>query len=259
MFIDTHAHIYLPEFKKDIDDVIDRGQEESVVRIYMPNIDSSSIDSMLETELKFPQICIPMIGLHPCSIKKNFEQELYLVEEWLGRRKFVAIGEIGTDLYWDKTFWNQQQEALRIQIRFAKEYKIPAILHCRDSIDETIEIVSGENSENLTGIFHCFTGSVEQAKQIIKLGFKIGIGGVSTFKNGGIEDVLEQIKLEHMVLETDSPYLSPVPFRGKRNEPARIPIIANRISELKNIDVGEVGEITTKQANKMFHYELSPD
>ncbi len=260
MFIDTHAHIYLPEFKEDINEVIDRGLEESVVRIYMPNIDGSSIDSMLETELKYQDVCIPMIGLHPCSVKKNFEKELYIVEEWLGSRYFVGIGEIGTDLYWDKTFWNQQKEALRIQLRWAKEYKIPAILHCRDSLDETIEIVSEENSENLKGVFHCFTGSFEQAEQIIELGFKIGIGGVSTFKNGGMETVLEEIKLEHMVLETDSPYLSPAPFRGKRNEPSKIPIIANRISELKKIDVSEVAKVTTDQANKMFrYYELSPD
>jgi TatD DNase family protein len=254
MYIDTHAHIYLPDFSKDINEVMDRSLDEKVYRIYMPNIDSGSIDEMLETELKFPEICIPMIGLHPCSIGKKFEQELYIVEDWLTKREFAGVGEIGTDLYWDKTYWAQQQEALRIQLNWAKKYKIPAIIHCRDSIDETIKLVSEENSEELSGIFHCFTGTVQQAKQIIEVGFKIGVGGVSTFKNGGMEEVLNEIGLEHMVLETDSPYLSPVPFRGQRNEPSRTSLIANRISELRNIDVNEVAEVTTDLANKIFSY-----
>ncbi len=254
MYIDTHAHIYLPDFTRDINEVIDRSLDESVLRIYMPNIDSSSIDKMLETELKFPEQCISMIGLHPCSVKKNFEQELYIVEDWLTKRKFAGVGEIGTDLYWDKTHWAQQLEALRIQLNWAKYYKIPAILHCRDSIDETIKLVSEENSEDLNGIFHCFTGTVHQASQIIEMGFKIGIGGVSTFKNGGLEEVLVETGLEHMVLETDSPYLSPVPFRGKRNEPSRTSLIANRISELRKIDVNKVAEVTTDLANKIFNY-----
>ena len=179
MYIDTHAHIYLPDFTDDIDEVINRSQEEAVFRIYMPNIDSTSIDEMLETELKFPEICIPMIGLHPCSVERKFEQELYIVEAWLTKRKFAGIGEIGTDLHWDKTHWAQQREALRIQLNWAKDYKIPAILHSRDSIDETINLVSDENSEDLNGIFHCFTGTVPQAKQIIEMGFKIGVGGAT--------------------------------------------------------------------------------
>ena len=254
MYIDTHAHIYLPDFTDDIDEVINRSQDEAVFRIYMPNIDSTSIDGMLETELKFPEVCIPMIGLHPCSVERKFEQELYIVEAWLTKRKFAGIGEIGTDLHWDKTHWAQQREALRIQLNWAKDYKIPAILHSRDSIDETINLVSEENSEDLNGIFHCFTGTVPQAKQIIEMGFKIGVGGVSTFKNGGMEDVLIEIGLEHMVLETDSPYLSPVPFRGQRNEPSRTSLIASRISELKRIDVEEVAKATTDLANKIFDY-----
>jgi len=254
MYIDTHAHIYLPDFSEDINEVIDRSLDESVLRIYMPNIDRASIDEMLETELKFPQVCIPMIGLHPCSVQKNFEQELYIVEDWLAKRKFVGIGEIGTDLHWDKTHWAQQQEALRVQLNWAKDFKIPAILHSRDSIDDTIKLVSEENSKNLHGIFHCFTGTVHQANQIIEMGFKIGVGGVSTFKNGGMEKVLSEIGLEHMVLETDSPYLSPVPFRGQRNEPSRTSLIARRISELRKIDISEVAEVTTDLANKIFSY-----
>lgn len=255
MFIDTHAHIYLDQFKDDLEEVIDRSRVENVERIYMPNIDSSSIDHMIDVVERFPSECLPMMGLHPCSIKKGFEKELHGIEDWFSRRHFVAVGEIGTDLYWDKTMWDEQQEALNIQLGWAVKYQVPAVLHTRNSINETIEIVSKFNDDSLFGIFHCFSGTVEQARSIIDLGFYLGIGGLATFKNGGIIEVLLKIPLDKLVLETDSPYLSPTPFRGKRNEPSRIPLIAQKISELKGIDIEEVARITSATADKIFRYE----
>lgn len=250
--IDTHAHIYLEEFEKDIDEVISRSDELRVKKIYMPNIDHTSIDSMLELEERYPDKCIAMMGLHPCSVKEGFEKELYLVEEWLSKRKFAGVGEIGTDLYWDKTFWNEQQEALNVQLDFAKQYEIPAILHCRDSIDETIELVEKKKDDKLSGIFHCFSGGVAQAEKIVEFGFYLGIGGVSTFKNGGMDKVIPELPLDKLVLETDSPYLSPVPHRGKRNEPAYVELVANRIAELKSISVEEVKAATSNNAIEIF-------
>lgn len=250
--IDTHAHIYLEEFEKDIDEVISRSDELGVKKIYMPNIDHTSIDSMLELEERYPDKCIAMMGLHPCSVKEGFEKELYLVEEWLSKRKFAGVGEIGTDLYWDKTFWNEQQEALNVQLDFAKQYEIPAILHCRDSIDETIELVEKKKDDKLSGIFHCFSGGVAQAEKIVEFGFYLGIGGVSTFKNGGMDKVIPELPLDKLVLETDSPYLSPVPHRGKRNEPAYVELVANRIAELKSISVEEVKAATSNNAIEIF-------
>ncbi|MEQ9424014.1 MAG: TatD family hydrolase [Cyclobacteriaceae bacterium] len=252
-FIDSHAHIYSPKFKSDIEDTIQRSIEAGVTKIYMPNIDHTSIDDMLELEMKFPEVCIPMMGLHPCSVKKDFEKELYIVEEWLNKRKFVAVGEMGTDLYWDKTFWAEQKEAFRIQSEWAKEFDLPIVIHCRETIDETIELVAGLKSDNYRGIFHCFTGTIDQANQIIEYGFLLGIGGVSTFKNGGLDEVIPEIDLAHMVLETDSPYLSPVPHRGKRNEPSYIPIIGKRVADLKKCDLAEVAELTTKNTLQIFN------
>ena len=254
MYIDTHAHIYLEAFSEDLPDVMDRSRDSGVSRIYLPNIDNTSIDLMLEVEEQFPGECIAMIGLHPCSVNNGFEKELYLVEEWLGQRKFAGIGEIGTDLHWDKTFWKEQQEALKIQLNWAKVFNIPAILHCRNSIDETIEIVAQTKDQNLKGIFHCFTGNVEQARKIVELGFILGIGGVSTFKNSGLEDVIAEVNLDFIVLETDSPYLSPEPFRGKRNEPSHIPLIAEKIAKIRNISVMEVAQKTTVTAENIFKY-----
>lgn len=255
-FIDSHAHIYLDQFDGDIGETIERGQDLGVEKIYLPNIDDTSIDAMLELEEKFKGICIPMMGLHPCSVNKKFEKQLYLVEQWISDRDFAAIGEIGTDLYWDKSHWGQQQEALRIQLGWAKEKKWPAIIHCRDSIDETIDIVSEIDSPDLEGIFHCFTGNLDQAKRITDMGFLLGIGGVSTFKNGGLEEILKEIDLNYMVLETDSPYLAPVPHRGKRNEPSYIPLIAKRIADIRKIEVEEVAESTTTAALKLFSSDV---
>lgn len=251
-FIDSHAHIYLDKFKEDIHDVLERSFEEGVNKIYMPNIDHTSIDDMLELENKYPANCIPMMGLHPCSVQKGFEKELYQVEEWLGRRNFAAVGEIGTDLYWDKTFWPEQQEAFKIQVDWAKKYNLPVVIHCRESIDETIELVEQFKDDNLKGVFHCFSGDLEQARRIINLGFYLGFGGVATFKNGGLDTVIPEVDLEYMLLETDSPYLTPTPHRGKRNEPSYIPLIARKIASLKTKPLDEVAAKTTLNTLKLF-------
>jgi len=251
-FIDTHAHIYSEEFQADREDMLARCDEQAIGSIYMPNVDHTSIDGMMELESKDPKKYIAAMGLHPCYVKKGFERELYRVEDWLRKRKFAAIGEIGTDLYWDKTFWEQQQEAFTVQLNWAKQYDLPVIIHCRESLNETIEIVRTLSDGKLKGIFHCFSGSLEQAQQIIKLGFYLGIGGVATFKNGGLDKVLPEIAMEHMVLETDSPYLAPVPHRGKRNEPAYIPLIAQRVADLKKISIEEVQLSTTSNAQGLF-------
>lgn len=256
-YIDTHVHIYSPKYNDDRDEVIRRTLENGVSKLYMPNIDVESIDSMLEAELRYPGVCIPMMGLHPCDVKKDFEKELYVMEDWIGKREFAGIGETGLDLYWDKTFFEQQKEALRIQIRWAKEKKWPIILHCRESMDETISIVKEEKTEDLKGIFHCFSGSLDQAKEIIELGFYLGIGGVSTYKNGGLDKVLPEIGLEHLVLETDGPYLAPVPHRGKRNSPEYIPIIADRVGDLTAFTVDQVSQETLKNSNQIFHHYQS--
>ncbi|MBL7844817.1 MAG: TatD family hydrolase [Cyclobacteriaceae bacterium] len=251
-YIDTHAHIYLEEFDGDRTDMLSRATAAGVEKIFMPNIDHTSIDRMLELELKSEGLCLPMMGLHPCSIKKDFEKELYQMEYWITKRKFSAIGEMGTDLYWDKTFWEQQQEAFRIQVGWAKEHKLPIVIHSRDSLDQTIELVEQLKDDSLTGVFHCFTGTEQQAKRIFELGFYVGLGGVATFKNGGMEKVIPSLMLDKIVLETDSPYLAPVPHRGKRNEPAYIPLIATKVADLKNLSLDEVKRITTQNATKLF-------
>lgn len=218
----------------------------------MPNIDHTSIDAMLEAEAKYPQLCIPMIGLHPTSVNKDFERELYLIEEWLGKRKFAAIGECGTDLYWDKSFLGQQQEALKVQVELAKKHQLPIVLHTRDSFDETYEILAEAQDGTLRGVFHCFSGTPEEAQKVKALGFLMGIGGVSTFKNGGLDKVLPHVALDDLVLETDCPYLAPAPHRGKRNEPVYLPLIANRVAELLQQPVETVAEKTTANALNLF-------
>ncbi|MFD2245251.1 TatD family hydrolase [Pontibacter ruber] len=252
MLVDSHAHIYSEKFKEDRDGAIARAVGEGVGKIYMPNIDHTSIDVMLETEAKHPEVCLPMMGLHPTSVDKNFEKELYLVEEWLGKRSFAAVGECGIDLYWDKNFLPEQQEALKVQVALAKKYKLPIVLHTRDSFDETYEIIAAAQDGSLRGIFHCFSGSVEQAAKVKEINFLMGIGGVATFKNGGLDLVLPHVQLEDLVLETDCPYLAPVPHRGKRNEPVYLPLIARRVAELMNKTEDEVAAVTTKNALDLF-------
>jgi TatD DNase family protein len=253
-YIDSHVHIYSKKYDDDRDDVIRRSVENGVGRLYMPNIDEESIDAMLEAELKYPDICIPMMGLHPCDVKKDFEKALYTMEAWIDKREFAGIGETGLDLYWDKTFFEQQKEALRIQIQWAKQKKWPIILHCRESMDETIEVIKEEKTADLKGIFHCFSGTLEQAKEIIDLGFLLGIGGVATYKNGGLDKILNELGLEHVVLETDGPYLAPVPHRGKRNSPEYIPIIAERVGDLTQSDLEKVSKATLENSIRIFHH-----
>lgn len=252
MFIDTHAHVYDEDFKADREDMLAKAYEAGVHQIYMPNVDHTSIDGMMELELRYPGQCIAMMGLHPCYVKKEFERELYIVEDWLNKRSFSAVGEIGIDLYWDKTFRVQQEEALKIQIALAEKHKLPIVIHCRNSFRETMDLIKSVKSDELKGIFHCFSGTLEEAQEVESIGFKIGIGGVVTFKNGGIDKIIPDIPLENIVLETDSPYLSPVPHRGKRNDPSYIPIIAQKIADLKKIPVEEVGKITSVNAKQLF-------
>ncbi|EJF08836.1 TatD family hydrolase [Pontibacter sp. BAB1700] len=250
--VDSHAHIYSEQFKQDREEALARALAEGVEKIYMPNIDHTSIDIMLETEEKHPNQCIAMMGLHPTSVDKDFEKELYLVEEWLDKRKFAAVGECGIDLYWDKTFLTQQHEALRVQVELAKKHQLPIVLHTRDSFDETYEIIAAAQDGTLKGIFHCFSGTVEQAEKVKELGFLMGIGGVATFKNGGLDKVLPHVSLDDLVLETDCPYLAPVPHRGKRNEPVYLPLVARRVAELMQKPVEEVAQTTTRNAFNLF-------
>lgn len=249
---DTHAHIYLEEFDADRADMLARAQQAGVEKIYLPNIDSTSIDRMLELEEKTKGTCYAMMGLHPCSVKRDFEKELYIVESWLAKRSFVAIGEMGTDLYWDKTFWEQQQEAFRIQANWAKQYNVPIVIHSRESLDQTIKLVEELQDGTLKGVFHCFTGTADQARRITSLGFYLGLGGVATFKKGGLDDVIPDMDITKIVLETDSPYLAPVPHRGKRNEPAYIPLIAAKVAQLKNISLKELQQTTSQNASALF-------
>ena len=251
-YIDTHAHIYSEEFKEDLHDVLRVTFEKGVEKIYMPNLDHSSIDGMLELEDKYPGKCIPMMGLHPCYVKKDFEKELYLVEDWLKKKKFAAVGEIGIDLYWDTTFRPQQEEAFKIQVELAKKHHLPIVIHCRNSMKETLDLLQPMVSNDLKGVFHCFIGTIEDARQIIEMGFYMGIGGVATFKNGGVDKVLPDIEIKHLVLETDSPYLAPTPHRGKRNDPGFIPLIAQKLAEIKKISLDEVAKETTFNALQLF-------
>ncbi|KUG07285.1 TatD family hydrolase [Solirubrum puertoriconensis] len=250
---DSHAHIYAEQFKEDRDEALDRAYAAGVSTILMPNIDHTSIDAMLETEARHPQHCFAMMGLHPCHVHKGFERELYQVEDWLNKRPFAAVGECGVDLYWDKTTLGWQQEALRVQLDLAKKHKLPIVLHTRDAFAETAELVEQAQDGSLRGVFHCFSGTKEEAERAIKLGFKLGIGGVATFKNGGLDQVLPHLELEHLLLETDCPYLAPVPHRGKRNEPSYLPLVAKRVAELMKKDVEEVAEATTRTARELFN------
>ena len=251
--IDTHSHIYSEDFDADRSEVIRRAQEAGVTKIIMPNVDSGSLLRMLETERMFPDVCLAAIGLHPTSVKENYLDELALVKSELERRKYMAIGEIGIDLYWDKTFYTEQVFALQTQVQWALDSNLPVIIHVRDSHKETIEALQPFKNKGLRGVFHCFTGSSKEAEEIAELGdFMLGIGGVVTFKNSGLAGNLKDIPLTKLVLETDTPYLAPVPFRGKRNEPAYIAFICNKLAEVYQVSVKEIDEITTRNAEKLF-------
>ncbi len=250
--IDTHTHLYAEEFNADRTALIQKAIKNGITKFYLPNIDSTSIEGMHELETEFPENCFAMMGLHPCSVNATVEAELAIVKEWLGKRKYKAIGEIGIDLYWEKAFLKEQQHAFKMQIDWALEYNYPIVIHCREAFDEIYEILISYKKLP-KAIFHCFSGNVEQANKILALGnFKLGIGGVVTFKNSGLDKVVEQIDLEHLVLETDAPYLAPVPFRGKRNEPSYILEVAKKVAEIKQVSIAEVSEITTKNSNFIF-------
>jgi TatD DNase family protein len=250
--IDTHCHLYLKEFAEDIEEVIQRAEIEGVEKFFLPAIDSNSLVDMLELEKKFPGKCIAMMGLHPCSVKENYEAELKLVEEWLGRRRFGAVGEIGLDFYWDRTFEQQQYSTFHRQVELALHYNLPVVIHARDSTPQSIGLVKEHQDGRLKGIFHCFSGNYESAREIIDMGLYLGIGGVLTYKNSGQAEVLKQVSLEHLVLETDAPYLSPVPFRGKRNESSYLKWVVAKLAEVKNVPAEEVARITTANAQKIF-------
>jgi TatD DNase family protein len=251
-FVDSHCHLYLPEFAADLADVIQRAENEGVSKFYLPAIDSTYTTALLGLESQFPNKCIAMTGLHPCSVKANYADELELVQESLERRAFAAVGEIGLDFYWDRTFELQQYEAFDLQVQWAKSHRIPIVIHSRDSMKESIQVIRKHQDGRLGGIFHCFNDSSESAKEIIDLGFYLGIGGVITYKNSKLPAALVDIGLEHLVLETDAPYLTPVPFRGKRNESSYIKYIARKLAEIKRTSMEEVAEFTTRNAGKIF-------
>ena len=252
MIIDTHCHLYLQEFDADIDAVIERAGQAGVKQFYLPAIDSSTDSRLLELESRYPEKCFAMMGLHPTSVKENYEEELRRVRDWLQKRSFAAIGEIGLDFYWDKTFETEQLKAFEVQIELALQYDKPIVIHSRNALDECINMVHHYQARRLNGIFHCFSGSLEQAQRIIDAGFYLGIGGVLTYKNSGLDKVVASIALEHMVLETDAPYLSPVPFRGKRNESSYLQYVIEKLAQVKDIDRGEVAAITSANAAKVF-------
>lgn len=253
--IDTHAHLYAEEFEEDRPEMIQRALEAGISRIYLPNIDSTSIAGMLALEEQFPGQCLAMMGLHPCYVKDNYQEELALVRSWLERRSFPAIGEIGIDLYWDKTYVAQQEEAFLTQVEWARQYDLPIVIHSRESMDLILDLLHPVRHARLRGIFHCFTGTLQQAEAAIELGFMLGIGGVLTFKKSGLDGVLSQLELKHLVLETDAPYLAPTPFRGKRNESSYLLKVLEKLAEIKGLSLEEVAGVTTQNASQIFGAE----
>ncbi len=257
MLIDTHTHLYSKKFDHDREAMLARAVATGVERMYLPAIDSETHEAMLELEVAHPDRCFAMMGLHPCSVDAAFEKELAIVERFLGERKFCAVGEMGIDLYWDKTFFEQQKEAFRRQAGWAKSLGVPIVIHARESLDVCIELVREAQDGRLRGIFHCFTGTLEQARQVVDLGFHLGIGGVLTYPKGGLEEVCSTMPLDTMVLETDAPYLPPVPHRGKRNEAAYLRLVAERLSEVRVAPLKEIVRATTANALKIFGAEMA--
>ncbi|MER3375229.1 MAG: TatD family hydrolase [Allomuricauda sp.] len=249
---DTHTHLYSEAFEQDQKEMMQRALDAGVERFFVPAIDSTYTQSMLDLEANYPENVFLMMGLHPTHVKENYKEELAQVEEWLSKRKFYAVGEIGIDLYWDQTFLKQQQEAFVHQIRLAKKHQLPIVIHCRESFDEIFEILEQEKGDDLFGIFHCFTGTLEQAHRALSYNMKLGIGGVATFKNGKIDQFLNQIDLKHIVLETDSPYLAPAPHRGKRNESSYIIKVLEKLSSLYGMPEEEIAAITTENSKEIF-------
>ncbi len=250
---DTHTHLYSEAFDEDRKEMIQRAIDANVSRFFIPAIDSSYTTSMLQLEQEFPNHVFLMMGLHPTSVKDNYKEELQHVEELMAKRHFYAVGEIGIDLYWDTSTLEIQKKAFKHQIQLAKKYKLPIVIHCRDAFDEIFEVLETEKGDALFGIFHCFTGTFEQAQKAISYNMKLGIGGVATFKNGKIDQFLNQIDLKHIVLETDSPYLAPKPYRGKRNESSYIIKVLEKLSELYNFPQETIAEITTQNSKDIFN------
>jgi TatD DNase family protein len=250
--IDTHSHIYLSEFEADREGMLERAKKGGIVKILMPAIDSASHKDLLALEKSGNGMCLAMMGLHPCSVKENYRDELNVAREYFALRKFIAVGETGLDFYWDKSFVNEQYAAFREQIEWALQYDIPLSIHSRNATEECIGVVAEHQNGKLKGVFHCFSGTAGQAKKIIDLGFYLGIGGVVTFKNSGLDKVLDAVGMENIVLETDAPYLAPVPYRGKRNEPAYIQYVLQKLAAIKNLETAELATITTANAKKLF-------
>jgi len=251
MLIDTHTHLFLKEFDEDRDEMMKRTLENGVKKVYLPNIDSSTTSQMLQMEEDYDW-AKPMIGLHPCSVENNVQKELAHIEAYLKKHKFAAIGEIGLDFYWDTTYKEQQIEVFKKEIDLALAYDLPIVIHARNSLDECIEIVQAKQNGHLKGIFHCFSGTLEQANKIIDLDFLMGIGGIVTFKNANLPKIIKDINIKYLVLETDSPYLAPTPHRGKRNESSYIPLIAEKIAEVQGISMGEVAAVTSENAQQLY-------
>jgi TatD DNase family protein len=252
MMVDTHVHLFTEQFDPDREEVFQRARDVGVEKFLLPNIDLPSIQPMLQLSDAHPDVCLPMMGLHPCSVEADYKKVLAEMEPWFEKRRFIAVGEIGTDLYWDKTYWAEQQDAFNVQCGWGLKYGLPVVIHCRETIDQTIALVRPWAEKGLTGVFHCFTGSVEQAKQVTDMGFFLGLGGVVTFKNGGMDTVVPYILKQKAVLETDSPYLAPAPHRGKRNEPANLLLIAQRVAGLWGMELEDVQTLTTFNARKLF-------
>lgn len=252
MITDTHTHLYSEQFDEDRNEMILRAKKAGVSRFFIPAIDSSTSEAMFQLEKNYPKDVFLMMGLHPTSVDENYKKELEFVKSWIDKKSFFAIGEIGIDLYWDKSFLKQQQEAFKTQIQWAKEKKLPIVIHCREAFDEIFEVLESEKSDDLRGIFHCFTGTKEQALQAISYNMKLGIGGVVTFKNGKIDQFLHEIDLKHIVLETDAPYLAPVPYRGKRNESAYITNVIDKLVDVYGLTYDEIAEITTQNSKDVF-------
>ncbi len=251
-FIDTHTHLYAEEFREDIDLVVAHAKENKVVKLILPDIDSTTREAMIVLNTRYPEHCPMMIGLHPTSVKANYRSELEVMERMIDLYSFCGIGETGIDLYWDKTFLQEQVDSFTVQVELALKYDLPLVIHARKSLNEIFSVLHPYRNKGLKGVFHCFPGNIQEAQHVIDLGFLLGIGGVVTYKNAGMAEVVKHFDLEHIVLETDSPYLSPTPFRGKRNDSSNIPLIAAFVAGLKHCEVAEVAEITSGNARELF-------
>ncbi|MBC7390735.1 MAG: TatD family hydrolase [Opitutaceae bacterium] len=252
VLIDTHVHLYADEFHADLDSVISKAKENGVVKMLMPNVDIHSINVMNEVALTYPGVCFPMIGLHPCYVKEDFQTQLEDIKAELDSNKYIGVGEIGLDLYWDKTFYEEQKISFETQLKWAIEKNLPVSIHSRSATREALEIIKHLSNKKLKGVFHCFSGTLEEANEIMDQGLYLGIGGVVTFKNGGLDKILPEIPLKNIVLETDAPYLAPIPFRGKRNESSYLTFVAKKVAEIYNVPTEEVSKITSQNANSLF-------